>query len=128
MEVSGNLKIVRETQQITDKFRKREFVVATNEQYAQFITMELQGDNCDIIDAYAEGEEVVVSINLRGRSWVNKDGEEKFFNTLVAWKIQRANSTNPPSNQAQTQTSPQEFKQANEPNSFVDGDDDGLPF
>lgn len=136
MQVSGNLKLVRETQQVTDKFQKREFVVQTTEQYPQFITMELQGDKCDIIDSYAEGEEVVVDINLRGRSWVNKDGEEKFFNTIVAWKIQRANSQQqtPAQEYTQTETNPNEmaksFNQANQPNSFVDGEEefDDLPF
>lgn len=121
MEVKGTLKLVNDTQQITDKFRKREFVVATQEQYAQFITMELQGDNCDVIDAYAEGEEIVVSINLRGRMWTNKEGEDKYFNTIVAWKIQRANSTSAPS--PQTQNSPQDFPQANQSNSFADDQD-----
>ena len=110
MQLIGNLKTVRDIQQISASFQKREFVIETLDQYPQTIQLELHQDKADIIDAYALGE-------------------EKVFNTLVCWKIQRANSTNPPSNQAQTQTSPQEFKQANQPNSFVDGDeDDGLPF
>jgi hypothetical protein len=128
MQLTGTLKEIRETQQITDKFQKREFVVVTNEQYPQFISLELQGDKCDIIDSYGIGEEVVCDLNLRGREWVNPQGETKYFNTIVAWKIQRpANSAPAPS--VQTQNTPKEYPQANQPNSFVDGqEDDQLPF
>jgi len=126
MQLTGTLKEIRDTQQISEKFQKREFVLVTNEQYPQFISMELQGDKCDIIDSYGIGEEVVCDINLRGREWVNPQGETKYFNTIVAWKIQRpANSSPAPS----TQTSPKEHPQSAMSNSFVDGqDDDQLPF
>ena len=133
MQLTGTLKEIRDTQQISEKFQKREFVLVTNEQYPQFISMELQGDKCDIIDSYGIGEEVVCDINLRGREWVNPQGETKYFNTIVAWKIQRpANSTPAPS----TQTSPKEYPQSSTPNSFVDGpatnfneeEHDDLPF
>lgn len=125
MQITGTLKLIKETQQVSDKFQKREFVVATSEQYPQFISMELQGDKCDIIDVYGIGEEVVCDINLRGRMWTNPQGEEKYFNTIVCWKIQRpANSNNSPS----TQTSPKEFPQASQSNSFADDQDENLPF
>ena len=130
MQITGTIKVMRDTQQVFEKFQKREFVIQTAEQYPQFISLELQGDKCDIIDAYVEGEEVTCDLNLRGRAWTNPEGQEKYFNTIVAWKIQRSgtqqqNSTPAPS----TQTSPKEFPQANQPNSFVDeSDDSGLPF
>jgi len=130
MEIKGTLKVIRDIQQVSANFQKREFVIETQEQYPQTIALELHGDKVDIIDAYGIGESVTVAINLRGREWINPQGEAKYFNTIVAWKIQRENSQ--PSNNATTQTSPKEYPQANQTNSFVDGpqsdDLDDLPF
>ena len=131
MQLTGTLRTVRDIQQISEKFQKREFIIETLGQYKQTIQLELQGDKCDIIDSYAIGEEVVCDININGRIWVNPQGEEKCFNTIVAWKIQRnsaSNSTPAPS----TQTNPREYPQSAMQNSFVDGrseeDHDDLPF
>ena len=128
MEIKGTLKVIRDIQQVSANFQKREFVIETQEQYPQTIALELHGDKVDIIDAYGIGESVTVAINLRGREWINPQGEAKYFNTIVAWKIQRENSQ--PSNNATTQTSPREYPQANQTNSFVDGteEDSDLPF
>lgn len=129
MEIKGVIKVIKDIQQVSDKFQKREFVIETNEQYVQTICVELQGNNVDIIDAYSVGEAVVVDINLRGRLWTNPQGEDKYFNTIVAWRISREDSQ--PANTAVTQTSPREYPQANQTNSFVDGpesDDPDLPF
>ena len=38
---------------------------------------------------YNVGENVKVAINLRGREWVNPQGETKFFNSLQGWRIER---------------------------------------
>jgi len=118
MEIKGTIKVIKDIQQVSANFQKREFVVETDEQYPQTICLELHGDKVDIIDAYAIGESVTVSIGLRGREWINPQGEAKYFNTIVAWRIQRENSQ--PASNATTQTAPQEYPQANQPNSFVD--------
>ena len=89
MEIKGTLKVIRDIQQVSANFQKREFVIETQEQYPQTIALELHGDKVDIIDAYGIGESVTVAINLRGREWINPQGEAKYFNTIVAWKIQR---------------------------------------
>jgi len=130
MEVSGIIKRIGDDEQVTASFKKRELVIATQEQYPQFISINFMQDKCDLLDPYNLGEEVKVSINLRGREWVNPVGEVKYFNDIQGWRIERlSNSTPEPS----TQTSPKEFPQANMTNSFVDGpepedDGDGLPF
>ena len=35
------------------------------------------------------GEAVKVSINLRGREWVNPQGETKYFNDIQGWRIEK---------------------------------------
>jgi len=39
------------------------------------------------LDKIIIGQEVTASINLRGRKWTDKDGNDKYFNTIEAWKI-----------------------------------------
>ena len=92
MNITGTLKSVFDTKQVSATFSTREFVIETPEQYPQLILFQLAQDKCDLIDSYAEGEEIIVDFNVRGRSWANPQGEVKYFNTLQCWKIQRANS------------------------------------
>jgi hypothetical protein len=102
MQVQGTIKMIGETQQVSASFRKRELVVTTAEQYPQSILIEFNQDKCDVLDKYQVGQEVNVSINLRGREWVNPQGEAKYFNTIQGWKIEAVGSAptnNAPSSQ-----------------------------
>lgn len=89
MKLEGKLKKVFETETVSDKFQKRDFVVTTQEQYPQDILVQLVQDKVGLLDAFKEGEVVSVSINLRGREWVNPEGQAKYFNTIQAWKIEK---------------------------------------
>ena len=40
-----------------------------------------------MLDKFAVGDNVDVSINLRGREWINPQGEAKYFNSLQGWRI-----------------------------------------
>lgn len=115
MEITGKIILIKDIQQVSTSFSKREFVLQTSETYPQTIALELHGDKVDIIDVYGIGESVTVSIGLRGREWINPQGEAKYFNTIVAWRIQRENSQ--PANNENIR---QEYPQAAQPNSFVD--------
>lgn len=89
-QLTGKLRVKQQTQQVTDTFKKREFVITDeSSQYPQHVLFQLIQDKCELLDAYNEGDEVKVSFNLRGREWTNpKDGQVRFFNSLDAWKIE----------------------------------------
>lgn len=90
MEVSGRIKMIDETKAFgANGFRKREVVVTTDEQYPQHIMIEFTQDKCDLLNNYQVGEPVKVSINLRGREWVNPQGETKYFNSIQGWRIEK---------------------------------------
>ena len=95
MDITGKLHKVFDAQQVSEKFTKREFVIelSDNSQYPQYISLQLTQDKVGLVDNIAEGTELVVSINLRGRAWTNPQGEVKYFNTLEAWRIQVANGS-----------------------------------
>jgi len=94
-EVIGKIKVINETQEVSASFKKRELVVTTDEQYSQHILIEFGQDKCSILDNYQIGQSVKVSINLRGREWVNPQGETKYFNSIQGWKIEKQESNAP---------------------------------
>lgn len=99
MEIEGRIKEIGETKEFgANGFRKREMVITTSEQYPQHIMIEFTQDKCDILNSYHEGENVKVGINLRGREWVNPQGETKYFNSIQGWKIERTGGSFVPHN------------------------------
>ncbi len=84
-EVEGNLYRKFDTEQKTDSFRAREFVLQIEGQYPQLIKFQLTQDRCDLIDAYDEGNQLKVHFDLRGREW-----NDKYFTNLNAWRVEAA--------------------------------------
>lgn len=125
MEVQGRIKMVGETQTFgSNGFRKREIVVTTEEQYPQHIMVEFVQDKCDLLNSYKEGQQVKININLRGREWVNPQGETKYFNSIQGWRIEAVQAQAPSGDMP-----PVPPKEAFEPVSDLnEGDNDDLPF
>jgi hypothetical protein len=95
MNVKGLLHSKSEAVQVSEKFKKREFVIQTADQYPQHIALQLSQDKCGLIDSVKIGEEINCHINLRGRLWLDpKTNIEKCFNTLEAWRIETQSTTN----------------------------------
>ncbi len=95
MEVTGRIKMIDSTKTIgSGNFRKRELVITTEEQYPQHILVEFTQDKCDLLNNYRVNDNVKISINLRGREWVNPQGETKYFNSIQGWRIENYGTTN----------------------------------
>ncbi|MEZ4779806.1 MAG: DUF3127 domain-containing protein [Flavobacteriaceae bacterium] len=124
MEVQGKIKQISDTQTFgSNGFRKRELVVTTEEQYPQHILIEFVQDKTDLLNNYKVGQNVKVSINLRGREWVNPQGETKYFNSIQGWRIENLDAA------PATQMPPMPAEDAFEPISdFNEEDHDDLPF
>jgi hypothetical protein len=124
MEVTGKIKVINAEQQVSASFRKRELVVATEEQYPQFISINFVQDKCDLLNNYQAGEAVKVSINLRGREWVNPQGETKYFNDIQGWRIEKI-QTEAPSAGMPAMPAAEAFAPAT---NFNEEEHDDLPF
>jgi hypothetical protein len=96
-ELKGSVKVVNETAVISDKFKKREFVITDDSsQYPQDIAMQLTQDNCDKLNGVNVGDRLLVKFNLRGRAWNDpKTGKDRYFNSLDAWFIQKESADSP---------------------------------
>ena len=90
LSIEGKIKRVHDEQVISDRFKKREFVIETEEQYPQVLMFQLVQDKTNLIDAFQVGDKVEVFFNLRGREWQrDPQSEVRVFNTLDAWRIQK---------------------------------------
>lgn len=83
-EIAGKLFKKFETEQKTQSFSAREFVLEVNDNnYMQLIKFQLTQDRCGLLDPFDEGNEVKVHFDLRGREW-----NGKYFTNLNAWKLE----------------------------------------
>ncbi len=95
MEIQGKIKKIGETQTFgANGFRKREVVVTTEEQYPQHLMVEFIQDKTELLTNFQVGQDVKIQINLRGREWVNPQGETKYFNSIQGWRIENISGTN----------------------------------
>ena len=131
MQITGTIKLIRPIQQISETFSKREFVIETQETYPQSIQLELHADRVDLIDNYTEGQEVECHLNIRGRLWASPQGEDKYFNTLVCWKIQLPSANASQNNKREPSTAPvipPVEEKPSEHTPYNAEEDDNLPF
>lgn len=91
IKLTGSVYHIGPVQQVSEKFRKREFVIKTNEQFEQYVLIQVINDRCELIDALKFNDLIEVMINIKGREWIDKNGVKKFFNTLEAWQVTFAN-------------------------------------
>ncbi len=94
LEVTGKLLAKFDTQQVSEKFKKREFVIELSEEingniYTNFAKMQLVQNKCDIIDRFKEGDIVKVAFNIKGNKW-EKDGKVNYITNLDAWRVEHA--------------------------------------
>ena len=121
--LNGTVKVTNETQQVSEKFKKREFVVTdASGNYPQDISFQLTQDRCDQLDGINVGEQVNVSFFIRGREWTSPKGEVKYFNSLDVWKIEKSQGGGNPT--------PPDIEPASSDNAetLVEEGDDDLPF
>jgi hypothetical protein len=91
MEIQGKIHATFDEQQVTARFRKREFVLQLDaaSRYPQFVMFQLTGDRCGELDGFGAGEDVKVEFSLRGREWTSPKGEVRYFNSLEVWALER---------------------------------------
>ncbi|MBN2634135.1 MAG: DUF3127 domain-containing protein [Bacteroidales bacterium] len=92
-EITGRIIEVMPVNQVSDKFRKREFVIEKKESggsavFIDYIKFQLVQDKCDLINESFLNEDVRIWFNLKGNRW-ERDGRVNYFTNLDAWKIEK---------------------------------------
>ena len=125
MEVKGTIKEIFDTQVKGNNFEVRQMVLETDEQYPQDLLIQFVGDKTSVLDKYNIGDKVTIGINLRGRAWVNPEGETKYFNTIQGWRIDYTYKQN---TEKQNTEPLDEAPEMTEPENIGDDEPDDLPF
>ena len=95
MEIQGRIKQIFATETVGQNgFQKRDLVITTDGQYPQDIIIQFAQGNCALLDNLQIGQIVKIHFNLQGREWTSPQGEVKYFNTVVGWKIELIQTTN----------------------------------
>ncbi len=92
-EITGKIIDVLPVNQVSDKFKKREFVIEKKETggsavFIDYIKFQLVQDKCDLINESFLNEEVKIWFNLKGNRW-ERDGKVNYFTNLDAWRIEK---------------------------------------
>jgi len=94
-EITGKVVEVLPVVQVSDKFRKREFVIEKKESgsggavFIDYIKFQLVQDKCELVNESFLHDEIKISFNIKGNRW-ERDGKVNYFTNLDAWKIERA--------------------------------------
>ena len=75
----------------------------------------------DLLNSFTEGDLVKISINLRGREWINPEGEAKYFNSIQGWRIEKAQASH-------SSIPPMEAQSFVPADNYKDEEPDDLPF
>ena len=129
MEVTGIIKVKFDTNVVSERFKKRDFVltVEPGSPYPQHVSFQLVQDKVSMLDNFNVGDEVKVLFNLKGREWTSPQGEVKYFNTIDAWRMEKIGAGQSQSQPAANQNSGN--KENNNPPVFTSTSaDDDLPF
>ena len=124
LEVTGKIYEIFQEAQVTDTFKKREFVLELNDggNYSEFPKFQLIQDRCALLDSFQKGDAVKVSFDLKGRPYNGKDGVI-YFTNLNVWRIERLNDT-PPEDIPASASVPDEAEVFDD----IHPEDDDLPF
>jgi hypothetical protein len=131
-EVSGRLIELGSIQQISDKFRKREFVIEKKEtspgglEFVDYVKFQLIQDKVNLIDSFQPDDVVKVSFNIKGNKW-ERDGKVNYFTNLDAWRIEKAGASDADAPPPPAEDAPPTPGLDDAPPEKTDGYDD-LPF
>ncbi|GGK69316.1 DUF3127 domain-containing protein [Rufibacter glacialis] len=125
-DVQGRLHEIFDETQVSEKFRKREFVLEIPDgSYTQYAKFQLTQDKCGILDNYKTGDEVKVAFNLSGKPFT-KNGTTMYFTNLQAWRVEHASNAG---SQPQASGNPYAQQPVKSSSSFISDDmDNDLPF
>jgi len=98
LEVEGKLFEIFDTEAVTNKFQKREFVLELeNGNYKEYPKFQLTQARCSLLDGFQKNDEIKVEFSLSGRPYQGRNGQTIYFTNLNVWKIESLQAAAPAS-------------------------------
>lgn len=132
-EITGKIYKVFDIETFQSGFQKKSLVIETDSQYPQKVIIEFLSDKIDLINSLKTDDVVKISYNINGKEWTSPQGEVKYFNSIIGWRVEKSDGTQPTntsnsnSSKVPTATPQDAFEDENE-NHFSEEEDDELPF
>lgn len=84
IEIKGTVKVLNATEQVTDKFAKKEVVLTidAHTNYPQHISIQAINDKISLLDSVQVGDIVTIVANLNGR-----ESKGRYYNSLTIFKL-----------------------------------------
>lgn len=99
MQVKGKLIQSTPVENISDTFKKTNIIIQTeyDTQYPQEISVECHNDNIAKLKeaGVKAGDVVILDCNLRGKKYQKEGQADRWFNTIVMWKITKESAGTP---------------------------------
>lgn len=94
VKVTGNITKIFDTKvelgRDGKEFKKRIIWIKENsEKFPSDLSLEAWLKDVEMIDNYKEGDLVTCYLDIKGRKFMGRDGEEKITNTLKVWNIEK---------------------------------------
>lgn len=75
-------------------FNKRTFVLQEiTDMYPNTWQLEFWQDDCQMGDAYNEGDFLTCYVDIKGKSFIKQDGAEGVINSLKCWNVEKEGKT-----------------------------------
>jgi len=88
-EIIGKVYFKSEIELIgTNGMQKQILVVQTDTQYPQKLPIEFIKDKCDFLNNIQVGQQVKVSVNVRGNEYQDRNGITRFGLSFQGWKLE----------------------------------------
>ncbi len=84
IEIKGTVKVLNQTEQVTDKFAKKEVVLTIDQdsKYPQYISIQAINDKISLLDSVQVGDSITIVANLNGR-----ESKGRYYNSLTIFKL-----------------------------------------
>ncbi len=98
LEITGKLLEKFDTQVVSDRFKKREFVLEISEEvngnvFTNYAKMQLVQNKTEVIDRFEIGDMLRVNFSIKGNRY-ERDGKVSYFSNLDAWRVEKADTSN----------------------------------
>jgi single-strand DNA-binding protein len=119
-EIQGRIHKLYEPERKSDKFLTQELVLLLDGRYPEYPKFQFTNDHANNLQHFAEGDEVRITFELKGREW-----QGKYFTNLNGWRIEKVGATAVPTAPAPTVAAQDE---QGEPANIGAEDEGELPF
>ena len=88
-EIIGKVYFKSEVELIgANQMKKQILVVETDNQYPQKLPIEFIKDKCDLLNNLQIGQQVKVSVNVRGNEYQDRNQVTRFGLSFQGWKVE----------------------------------------